>query len=786
MTFISFFAPALFAAFVGYLLAPLAGRLALRLGAVDQPGPRKVHLRPIPRLGGLAVVAAVAVAAVATFAWLPEEVFRSVRHLLFAVGLGVLPVVAVSILDDIKTLGPAPKFAAHAAGAILAVSLGVSLGSDVHLFGYTITIGVLAFPLSVLWIVGVTNAFNIVDGLDGLSAGLALISAMSLAWAFVIAGQLGMASAVLVLAGALAGFLPHNLYPARMFLGDTGATAVGFCLAAFALKGGSTLSAGFATLLPVLVLGLPIAETLISMARRLMKRLEQRGAGGVFEADRNHMHHRLLALGVEHPRAVWILYGAGVCLAAGALTSMFMTARDAALLLVSLLLAGFLGVRRLGYDEFAIIRNGVVLRAYDAPVLNRSMFAVFVDLTIVATAVSVAVMLKTDDWNLAGHRNWVVGMTAVLAPITIVTFSRMGLYRGTWRLAGIEEFVRACAAVFVATLLGLIARMLLAPEQSSLSLFAIYGLVAIVLVNGCRASYQVLTAFQRRAHKRGTPAIIYGAGAGGASALRELLANFAATFDPVAFVDDDSAKTGRLVNGLPVVGSFQTLEGTLHRLGAQAIVVSSDAISPTRLAELGELCERLDVALLKMQVSFDRLVTAALGEAADRARDLIQPAMATVGAAAPSLAAATTTPPGRPIIADPRVDVRFEAACVPGTRVPIVSGHRCPACRSYRMQRSRVRSVTERVRKHLTPKRPFRCDHCGWRGWRHVVEATISLPFPPLAPPTRLDRIDAFLQKTPSDGPAADVVPLNGPTKGRKTSPARRRAGGRRRRAELS
>ena len=152
------------------------------------------------------------------------------------------------------------------------------------------------------------------------------------------------------------------------------------------------------------VLGLPIAETLISMARRFLKRFEQKNAGGLFEADKNHLHHRLLALGIDHARAVFILYGVGLLLACGALVSMFMTAREAALLALMLLLAGFIGVKGLGYDEFAVIRNGVVLRLYDTPVLKKSMFAVFVDVLIVAVGVYGAVALKTDDWNLATFR----------------------------------------------------------------------------------------------------------------------------------------------------------------------------------------------------------------------------------------------------------------------------------------------------------------------------------------------------------------------------------------------
>ena len=476
-----FLAPAIFAALISYALAPLARIAAFRVGAVDRPGRRRIHQTPIPRLGGLAVVAATVIVGGAMYWLQPWVRWTLPRYLGLGIGLGLVPIVAVSLWDDIKALRAGPKFIGHVIGAGIAVWFGVSLAGEVHLFGTTISIGLLAVPLSIVWIVGVTNAFNIVDGLDGLSAGLGLISSLSLAAMFLVAGQIGTAAAVLVLAGALVGFLPYNIHPARMFLGDTGATAVGFCLAAFALRGGSTLSAGFASLLPVFLLGLPIAETLISMARRLLKRFEQKNAGGLFEADKNHLHHRLLALGIDHARAVFILYGVGLLLACGALVSMFMTAREAALLALMLLLAGFIGVKGLGYDEFAVIRNGVVLRLYDTPVLKKSMFAVFVDVLIVAVGVYGAVALKTDDWNLATFRTTAFSMIAVLAPATVGVFSLVGLYRGSWRVAGAEDFFRAAGAVLIATLTGLAARMLLTRRC------CLDHAVALLYLRACRA-----------------------------------------------------------------------------------------------------------------------------------------------------------------------------------------------------------------------------------------------------------------------------------------------------------
>lgn len=757
MTLLLFFAPAIAAALLSYALTPFAGRLALRVGALDQPGPRKIHHRPIPRLGGVAVFVAIGAVAVATYCLLPAAWDALPSRLVVALALGLAPIMAVSIRDDIRPLAPAPKFAAHLGGAITAVALGVTLGPDVHLFGHTITIGWLAFPLSVLWLVGATNAFNIVDGLDGLSAGLALISAVGLFAVFMIANQPAMAGAALVLAGGLGGFLPYNMFPARMFFGDTGATAIGFCLAAFALRGGATLSAGFATLLPVFVLGLPIAETMISMARRLVKRFDQKDAAGVFEADRNHMHHRLLALGVEHPRAVLILYGAGVVLACGALLSMLMSAREAALLVGAFTLAGFLGVQRLGYDEFAIIRNGTALRMYESPGLNKSMFAVFVDVMIVTVAALTAVALKTDEWSPAVTHGAAFPMIAVLAPITIIVFSRMSLYRGTWRLAGIDDFVRACCAVFVSTLLGLTARMLLAPGEPSMSVFSIYALVAVMLVTASRASYQILAASRWRAVRTGAPTLIYGAGRKGATALRELAADTLGTLRPVAFIDDDSQKEGRLVNGVPVFGSLDSIERAIRRFAVRAVVIASDSVPDLRLAELGERCEQLGVALLKLQITLsscaDGAIATPAGIGALAINGLIRATPPVLPAREPSFPAraATTATPGLKEArrGDSVIKLRFEEACIPGTRVPIVTGQRCPVCESYTLFRSRVKKVAERVQKHLTNKRLFRCQDCGWRGWMQVLEVNIhhALPASTLRLPT-LDPVDLALRRS--------------------------------------
>jgi UDP-GlcNAc:undecaprenyl-phosphate GlcNAc-1-phosphate transferase len=441
-TIIALILPGAAAAALAFALTPLAARVAVMIGAIDMPGQRKIHNGPTPRLGGLAVVSAIA-AVWATGVWLFD--ISLPRELSIGLSLGALPILAVSALDDVRPVGPGFKFLAHVVGASIAVAGGVSLGHVVHLFDVAIPLGVWATPLSIVWLVGVTNAFNLIDGLDGLSAGLALIASLCMAAVFVLVGQPTMAGAALVLAGALAGFLPYNLHPARLFLGDSGATAIGFCLGAFALEGGSTLSSGFAALVPVFIMGLPIADTFIAVARRTISRLESRG-GGVFVPDRNHIHHRLLAHGFDHARAVLILYGAGLVCAVVAFGSMFLRVRHAALFIVAVLVAGVIGVRRLGYDEFAFIRRGTVLRVYESPVVNTSMFVVFADLATSALAAYLALVLKLDTWSLSDTGGMLVDLVAVFAPLTGWVFWYCGVYRGNWRVASGADRARACGA----------------------------------------------------------------------------------------------------------------------------------------------------------------------------------------------------------------------------------------------------------------------------------------------------------------------------------------------------
>jgi UDP-GlcNAc:undecaprenyl-phosphate GlcNAc-1-phosphate transferase len=603
MTLALFIAPAVLTALLSYALTPAARRLAIRVGAIDQPGPRKIHSTPMPLLGGLAVLFAAAGVFAIVSLLAPVHAHVLPPELLFAVAAGLVPITITSFFDDIRPQRAIVKFSAHLTGATIAVALGIRLKPDIHFLGQQVHIGWLAIPISVLWLAGITNAFNLIDGLDGLSAGLALISVASLAAVSIVTRHYEMAGAALVLGGALVGFLPFNLYPAKVYLGDTGATAIGFFLGALTLSGGSTTSAGLAVVLPIVVLGIPLADTLLSM----MRRFARRNAGpnsGVFAADRNHIHHRLLALGIDHRRAVLLLYGIAAVLALFGFASVFMTHQNAALLLGALLIAAIVGVSKLGYDEFAVVKNGAVLRFYDAPVLRKSLFVVFVDLTIIAASLYLAIGLKYDDWGVQAHRDMILGIAALLPAMTVAMFSALRIYRRSWSNASVDDVAKLTTAVLVANVLTYLTARLVTNTPPTATLIATYTLVMLVLVIGCRASYRVLSQWNRESNSSGDLIVIYGAGRNGTMALRQILNSRSSSMKPIGFIDDDPQMKGRVINGYPVLGTLSDLKAVVIDGKARGLVIASEKISSAKLKSAKEVCEASGAWMREFTIKF--------------------------------------------------------------------------------------------------------------------------------------------------------------------------------------
>jgi UDP-GlcNAc:undecaprenyl-phosphate GlcNAc-1-phosphate transferase len=296
------------------LATPLVRRAAIRWKAVDLPDERRVHGTPTPRLGGLAVFAAfmAAVAAAALAGALPAGGDHpSVPAFLAAATL----IVALGAADDLRRLRPGVKLAVEIAAAALVVYGGGARVTGLSGLGGVIQLGALSGPLTILWIVLVTNALNLVDGIDGLASGAATISFAAVA---VIAHGFGFVEVTIlavILAGACAGFLVHNFHPATIFLGDSGSLFLGFALGVLSTYARAKGATGAITLATLLVVALPVGDALLAVQRRYLKGLRPasprshlEGLRRVFEADRNHLHHRLLRAGLGQRAAVYALY----------------------------------------------------------------------------------------------------------------------------------------------------------------------------------------------------------------------------------------------------------------------------------------------------------------------------------------------------------------------------------------------------------------------------------------------------------------------------------------------
>lgn len=305
----------LLAFIVAFMATPYTIKFAHKVGAVDVPkDERRMHKKSMPKFGGPAVILGFLVSVVYLLIVMNMEntinLFGPENYGMKLLGmfLGILVLSIVCIVDDIKTIKPVVKLAGQVVAAIIAVTFGVRIGNiNLGFFNIAELSEIFSIILTIVWIVGVTNAINLIDGLDGLSSGISVISALSLLVIFVLNGS-PLVSIILItaLAGALVGFLPFNFAPAKTFIGDTGSNFLGFSLSIISILGVAKTYTIAVIVLPLIVLGLPIFDTLWAIIRRLIK---GKSIKAIFKADKGHLHHKIVAKGFGQKQTVLILYG---------------------------------------------------------------------------------------------------------------------------------------------------------------------------------------------------------------------------------------------------------------------------------------------------------------------------------------------------------------------------------------------------------------------------------------------------------------------------------------------
>lgn len=292
---LTYLGPFVVAFIITYVATPWVRRKAIQWGAMDKPDARKVHTEIIPRLGGLAIFLGY------IGGFIPSDVDLHGEKLGLLLGTTVL--VAVGLWDDIKQIGPKTKLMGQIAAALILVCSGTSIDFINTPWGdFMYFPAWVAIPFTVFWLVAFTNIVNLIDGLDGLAAGIAVIACVTIFSVTYTLGQMETAIITASLAGATFAFLKYNFNPAKIFMGDTGSMLLGYTLGAISVIGAVKTATMVALIVPVIVLGVPIMDTAFAIIRRYMN------GRPIFKPDKGHVHHRLLAMGMTHKQAVLLMY----------------------------------------------------------------------------------------------------------------------------------------------------------------------------------------------------------------------------------------------------------------------------------------------------------------------------------------------------------------------------------------------------------------------------------------------------------------------------------------------
>ena len=576
---------------VTLLLIPVVRRLATRWGCVVRPTQARWHKRPTPTLGGVAVFAGCFFSAL-FFAPSPSSFLPVllIASQMFMVGL----------YDDLRRLNPATKLMGQLSAAATALFFGYSL----NFFAWPPMDAVL----TVLWIVGLTNAVNLLDNMDGLAGGIGLIAAVYLTFFFHQHQDQQHFWLALALAGAVASFLIFNFHPASIFMGDVGSLFLGSTLSLLAIRAHGQASNIFSLVaVPTCLLLVPILDTGLVTLTRILR------GQSISQGGRDHVSHRLVVLGLTEPQAVLCLYAMAATSGATTLWIEKLSYSLSLTLLPLVVLSCVLFTAYLSHVEILSPEEGyrrAMARRLPALFLTltykRCLLEVMLDFCLMAFAYYLAFVLRFDFLLDVANTNRYLTSLPVILIATSSAFFVAGVYRGVWRYTAFEDIVRLAIGVAGGTVVSAVMLLLLYGFVGySRAVIVLYGLLLFLGIAGSRLSFRMFALLLARRNVTGVPVLIYGAGDGGEVVVRECRTNPHLSYRPVGFLDDDPHKQGRLVQGLPVLGGADRLADILQRQKVQGLVISSPSILANgRATVIRAVCEERDVWIKALRLEF--------------------------------------------------------------------------------------------------------------------------------------------------------------------------------------
>jgi UDP-N-acetylmuramyl pentapeptide phosphotransferase/UDP-N-acetylglucosamine-1-phosphate transferase len=596
--------------------------VAPRLGLMDEPGERRIHSTAVPRAGGIAIwLSFLGVVTIWFATGLVDPGYNLGWHWLRAFAAGSAVLMVAGVLDDRTGLSPWVKLGAH----VLAPSVFFLLNparTGLLPEGWPL---VCDYLVMVGWTVVLINAFNLIDGLDGLCGGLALVAVLALAGLALAKGQVGSATLLLVMGGAILGFLKYNINPARIFLGDAGSMLLGFFLATAATEAVGRKAVVGVIMLPIAVAGVPLLDVLLAIWRRGVRRTlgQLRGEepkGGIFSADSDHLHHRILRAGGSHRRTALVLQGIAILLAALAFLPMLLGDRLLAVSVVGFLIVLLVGVRNLARVE--IEHTGSVVQLAIKLPGNRRRVAglLFVyDLVILTAAGVAAVLIETNLLMRGAEVEDLAQFVIVFAVLGSIALLLVQVHRRLWVRATVREVMALCFLLWLAALatFTLFSAMFASLEWSALRLTLISYVIACWGVCLPRVALDLMLEMGLEAWHRNPKrppdgfgsVVVVGAGDLGTLFLEHLKSsphNFYAGMRVLGFIDQTEALHGRQLRSFRVLGGLSRVPKLVAEANLKGIIVAINHPRQELLDELNRLADEHGLTIFRWRVGLEK------------------------------------------------------------------------------------------------------------------------------------------------------------------------------------
>ena len=592
--------------FLCLALTPLVRLLSIKKGWIAYPAKNRWHKKPTAFLGGVAIYIGIAIPLffIADFSSILPHIIKTSNHIALpsigaVIWIGITILFFLGLIDDFIHIKPHTKLV----GQILVASMVSFSGFRLHWFS-SLTVDT---TLTIVWIVGITNAFNLIDNMDGLCAGIGFIAASYLALLYT--GILPEAALVsVVIAGALAAFLLYNFNPASIFMGDCGSLFVGFSLSMLCLCYPETGTANLISLyvVPIMILMVPIIDTsMVTLIRILSDR--KASVGG-----KDHTSHRLVLMGLSEKGAVVLLYGIG---AVSGMSALFVSKSDSLTspaviipLVLSIILMGIYlaQIRVYPEKEFSLLRGKSYTPILMELTYKRQFMLVILDFCLIAFAYYLSYRLRFDSNEFFVYFKVFLHSLPAIIVCKFAAFFVMGIYRGVWGYMSTNDVLVYLKALSLGSIMSVVTvRYIYRFETFSKGIFVIDWFLTTGFLLGSRVSFLFFRDTMKRKILAGKTVLIYGAGRGGEILLREILNNKKLKIKPVGFIDDDELKTGKTLQGYPILGAFKDIGFHLNNYKISGMLISFNNKDPQKLEAIKDFCKANHLFLKQFSIHLE-------------------------------------------------------------------------------------------------------------------------------------------------------------------------------------